>query len=110
MHHGEGDSTCESPVLSGPVKAVSYNALQMQTGSLSVGYSLLVSSQATFSRGGSGGKMNIYSSCTSPVSPLIAAEGVHVVLSALRLVLVIKQQVSLMLVLVVKLAVVFPFI
>lgn len=54
--------------------------------------------------------MNIYSSSTSPVSPLIAAEGVRVVLSALRLVLVIKQQVSLMLVLVVKLAVVFPFI
>lgn len=54
--------------------------------------------------------MNIYSSCTSPVSPLIAAEGVRVVLSALRLVLVIKQQVSLMLVLVVKLTVVFPFI
>lgn len=81
MHHGESDSTCESPALSGPLKAMSYNALQMQTGWLCVGYSLLVSAQAAFSRGGSGGKMNIYSSSTSPVSPLIAAEGVCVVLS-----------------------------
>lgn len=38
----------------------------------------------TFSKEGSGGKMNIYSSSISPAIPLIAVKGVCVVLSGIQ--------------------------